>query len=541
MSAVHTRTFAAINAWTEALGPDKIAADSAVLGRYSRTLQDSGPCPCCILYPTSTEEVQAVVKVAGEHGVPVYPISRGKNWGYGDACAPTEGAAIVDLSRMNRIIEVNTELAYAVIEPGVSQGELHAYLKEHKTGLWMDCTGAGADSSLVGNTLDRGFGHTRYGDHFLTTCGMEVVLADGRVLNTGYGHYPNAKAARVYRYGVGPSLDGIFCQSNYGIVTRIGLWLMPEPEDFAFFLAQVDRDEDLAALVDALRPLRINGTLNTALHIGNDLRMFSTKRRYPWEEAGGVTPMPEELRARMRRSEGMGAWNAGSSISGTREQVKSTKRIIRKALKGVAKVRFVDDRLLSLGERVTGALSRFGLLKSLKEQLRALRPVYGLLKGQPAEEALVGTQWRLRRDPGNVLDPLENGSGLMWISPVLPMTGRAAREVMDIAEPIFRSFGFDPLATFTMINERAMIGILNVYYDKSDAKETQEAMACYDALVPALMKAGYIPYRVGLRGLPKVYNGGDVFWDVAQQIKRVLDPEDIIARGRYIPPQAPSK
>jgi 4-cresol dehydrogenase (hydroxylating) len=442
---------------------------------------------------------------------------------------------------MNRIIEVNTELAYAVIEPGVSQGELHAYLKEHKTGLWMDCTGAGADSSLVGNTLDRGFGHTRYGDHFLTTCGMEVVLADGRVLNTGYGHYPNAKAARVYRYGVGPSLDGIFCQSNYGIVTRIGLWLMPEPEDFAFFLAQVDRDEDLAALVDALRPLRINGTLNTALHIGNDLRMFSTKRRYPWEEAGGVTPMPEELRARMRRSEGMGAWNAGSSISGTREQVKSTKRIIRKALKGVAKVRFVDDRLLSLGERVTGALSRFGLLKSLKEQLRALRPVYGLLKGQPAEEALVGTQWRLRRDPGNVLDPLENGSGLMWISPVLPMTGRAAREVMDIAEPIFRSFGFDPLATFTMINERAMIGILNVYYDKSDAKETQEAMACYDALVPALMKAGYIPYRVGLRGLPKVYNGGDVFWDVAQQIKRVLDPEDIIARGRYIPPQAPSK
>jgi 4-cresol dehydrogenase (hydroxylating) len=537
MSTASTRTFGAIADWTQELGPDKIALTAETGDRYSRTTQDVGTCPCCILYPTAVEDVQAIVRVAGRHGVPVYPISRGKNWGYGDACAPTEGAAIVDLSRMNRILEVNTELAYAVIEPGVSQGQLHEYLKEHKTGLWMDCTGAGADSSLVGNTLDRGFGHTRYGDHFLTTCGMEVVLADGRVLDTGYGHYPNAQAARVYRYGVGPSLDGIFCQSNYGIVTRIGLWLMPEPEDFAFFLAQVDRDEDLPALVDALRPLRMSGMLNTALHIGNDLRMFSTTKRYPWEAAGGVTPLPENLRARMRHSEKLGAWNAGGSISGTKAHVRATRKAIKQALKGVARLRFVDDRLLSFGERMTRALSPFGLLTREREQLRALKPVYGLLKGQPAEEALQGTRWRLRQDPGELLDPLDTGAGLMWISPVLPMTGRAAREVMGIVEPIFNRFGFDALATFTMINERAMIAILNIYYDKADPNETAEAMTCYDTLVPELMNAGYIPYRVGLRGLPKVHRD-DVFWDVAQQIKQALDPGDIIARGRYIPPQA---
>ena len=121
--------------------------------------------------------------------MPVYPISCGKNWGYGDACAPAAGSAILDLGRMNRILEVNRELAYCVIEPGVTQGQLFNYLRDNKTGLWMDATAAGPESSLVGNTADRGFGHTRYGDHFLTCSGMEIVLADGRVLNTGFGHF----------------------------------------------------------------------------------------------------------------------------------------------------------------------------------------------------------------------------------------------------------------------------------------------------------------------------------------------------------------
>ena len=101
---------------------------------------------------------------------------------------------------------------------------------------------------------------------------MEVVLADGRVLNTGFGHYPDAKAARVYRYGLGPFLDGLFSQSNYGIVTKIGLWLLPEPEVFNFYYFKVSSREGLAELIDQIRPLRMAGILRTAIHIGNDYR-----------------------------------------------------------------------------------------------------------------------------------------------------------------------------------------------------------------------------------------------------------------------------
>ncbi len=528
---------AVVDAWRQALGADKVDDAEATRTRYARSTQGKGTVPCCVLYPTSTEEVQAVLRIASEHDTVVYPISRGKNWGYGDACAPTEGAAIVDLSRMNRILEVNTELAYAVIEPGVTQGQLYDYLQENNTGLWMDCTGAGLDASLVGNTLDRGFGHTRYGDHFLTACGMEIVLADGRVVRTGFGHYPNSKAQHVYRYGVGPFLDGIFCQSNYGIVTRLGLWLMPKPESFCFFYVTVPHDEDIGPLVDALRPLRMDGLLPAALHIGNDYRIFSSRGIYPWEATNGVTPLPESERVRLRSAMGIGAWNVGSAFTGRAGHVGATRRALKKAVGSLGKLTFVSDRKMELIRWAVPKLNRMGFAKRPAELLDSLETLFTTLKGKPTNDALRGTHWRLRtKPPSDSSDPLDYGGGLMWISPVLPMTGRDASRVMAMVEPIFAEHRFEPLATFTMINERSMIAILNVAFDKAVPEEAAAADRCYHALFDALMAEGYIPYRAGLSGLASLSDPADPFWQVAGDIKRALDPKDIISRGRYLPP-----
>ena len=131
---------------------------------YSRTTLPTRTIPAAVVQPSSTEEVQHVVRIAAEHGIKWHVISRGKNWGYGDACAPTDGQVIIELARLNRIREVNRELAYAVIESGVSQGQLYAYLRDNKLPLMMDVTGAGPDASIVGSILQRGFGHTPYGD-----------------------------------------------------------------------------------------------------------------------------------------------------------------------------------------------------------------------------------------------------------------------------------------------------------------------------------------------------------------------------------------
>ena len=530
-------TDAAVSEWITTLGEEAVARDPGSLDKYARTTQAKATRPCCILYPESTADVQAIVVIASDHGVPVYPISCGKNWGYGDACAPTDGAAIVDLGRMNRILEVNTELAYCVLEPGVTQGQLFAHLQDNDTGLWMDASAAGPESSLVGNTVERGFGHTRYGDHFQTCSGMEIVLADGRVLNTGFGHFPNAKATHVYPYGVGPYLDGLFTQSNYGIVTKMGLWLMPEPEAFTFFYFQVPRFQDFEGLVDRIRPLRLSGTLDTAIHIGNDFRVLAGSGKYPWDLTDGAAPLPPEIRQRLRAQSGAQAWQGSGSITGTKAHVRATRNALKKALRGcVSRLVFVDDRKLRRLEAMCAALNTVGMGDKMTRFMKILRPNYDLLKGVPTIEPVMGAYWRLRKPPDAPGEPLDSGCGLYWVSPVIPMKGSEAIALLNLAKPIFAEHGFDMVVSMILLTERSLVGIFNVAFDKSVPEEAERASACYEALVDAMMSRGYNLYRAGLQGMPKMRKEPSGFWDVAAEIKRALDPKDIISRGRYNSP-----
>ncbi len=517
------------------VGPDHVASDEATRHRYARSSSAAATMPRAVVRPGSTDEVQRLVELAGTCGLALYPISRGCNWGYGDACPPTAGQVIVDLGRMNRILELNRRLGYVVIEPGVSQGQLWHHLQREAPQWWMDSTGAGPEASLVGNTMDRGFGHTRYGDHSATACGMQVVLGDGRVLNTGLGHYEQARAHRAYRHGVGPELDGLFSQSNFGIVTRIGLWLMPAPEAFAaFFFSSPDPDA-LPGLIERLAPLRMAGLLQSAVHIGNDLRLLSARTRYPWQQAGGRTPLPAELRRSLCQEYGIDAWTGCGTITGTRGTVRATARAVRRALRGYRTV-LLNDRRMALAHRVGHLLGRLGAGATLRQNLATVDPLYRLLKGEPTIESMAGTLWRVRGEVElPVTDPLEAHAGIMWSSPVLPLTGDDARRLLDLIEPIYASHGFETMVTFTMISERAMIAVTNLCFDAREQAEARRAAACHDVLGRTLMDHGYVPYRVGPRGHAKLARGSTVFWDVVGQIKQTLDPGGVISPGRYEP------
>ena len=93
---------------------------------------------------------------------------------------------MLDLHRMNRILDINEEYGYAVVEPGVSFFDLYEEIQRRGLSLWPSVPAIGW-GSVLGNTLDRGFGYTPNGEHSQSQCGMEVVLPNGDLLRTGMG------------------------------------------------------------------------------------------------------------------------------------------------------------------------------------------------------------------------------------------------------------------------------------------------------------------------------------------------------------------
>jgi len=519
-----------------AIGNEFVLDDEQSIQQYSRTTLSKGTTPQAVVKPENKKEIKKIVKIANECKVGVYPISKGKNWGYGSACAVQDGQIILDLSRMNRIIQVNEQLAYAVIEPGVTQIQLVEYLKENNIPLWLDCSGSGPDASILGNTLERGFGHTPYGDHFMHSCGMEVILGDGRELKTGYGHYENSQAKHVFKYGIGPYLDGLFTQSNFGIVTEMGVWLMPEPECSNMFYCAVPKEEDLSAVVEALRPLKLNGQIKSLIHIGNDLRVISSFNQYPWEEAKNKTPLSDDLREYFCKRGGFGAWNVSGAIYGSKNQVRMNKKDLKKALKRLGKIQFIGNGSLGVLRRFSTILQRFSLLPEFNTKLKSLDKVYGLLQGNPTDAFLFGTLWRVKGPlQTNSIDPLDHNAGMMWISPIMPMTGGAAENLIQLINPVFKQYGFEPLITVSLITERAMVSVITISFDKNDVDETSKAQNCYDDLFKLVMSEGYIPYRTNIHTMEKLSENSKIFWDITKEMKTVFDPNGIIAPGRYQP------
>src|SRR5215831_6440305 len=142
------------------------------------------PAPSAAVAPESVEQVQAIVRIASQYKVPLWTVSTGKNLAYGGSAPRVSGSVVLDLKRMNRILEVNDRNHYALVEPGVSYFDLYRYIHEKGLNVFIDAPDPGWGSP-VGNTLDRGGGHTPLRDHFSTLCGLEVVLANGDVVRTG--------------------------------------------------------------------------------------------------------------------------------------------------------------------------------------------------------------------------------------------------------------------------------------------------------------------------------------------------------------------
>lgn len=527
----------AIAAFREALGSEHVSDDPASRERYATATFPTPHSVPAVIRPGTREDVQACLRIANEFRVPVYPISTGLNTGYGSTVPAADGCVVMELKRLDRIIEYNADLGYVTVEPGVTQEQLYAYLRERNAPYWLDVTGASPRHSMIGNIAERGFGHTAYSDHFAHIGGMQVVLPQGDLIATGFGQYDNAKATGVYRWGVGPHYDGLFTQSNLGVIVEATIWLMPTPAYTQFFACRIDNDADLPVLIEALRPLRLDGTIRSAMHIGNDYKIISAIQSYPWDASKGETPLPQDVLAAKSKEWDCGPWNASGALYGTRAEVRAARRKVKKALKGkVQRLQFLDQNLLWLAEKVAKPY-QWVTGVNLQEMMKMLKPVFGMTQGVPSAGMLPSNYWRKHALPAVSADlsPEQDNCGVLWIAPVAPTSGVHASAIWDIVRSTMLGHGYEPAVSITLLTERTIDCVVNVSYDRDVPGEDERAMACHDDMLARLCEAGYYPYRLGIQTVGKMPRKTDAYESFFKGIREQLDPNGILAPGRYLP------
>jgi FAD/FMN-containing dehydrogenase len=526
----------AISGWRAALGEDAVLVDHGRQKYEANCIGLARSVPVA-LRPRSEDEVRAIVAVASECAVPLYPVSTGNNWGYGSATPSSERCVVVDLSRMDRVLGVDPDLGLVTVQPGVTQGSLRAYLDQRRLPFMVPVTGAGPTCSLVGNALDRGYGITPHADHFAAVRSIRAVLANGEVYRSALAAAGGGVVDGAQKWGIGPYLDGLYSQGGFGIVTEMTLALARLPERVEAFVVELDDDRRLEPLVEAVRGLlQAAGGGIGGVNLINRLRLLAMVHPYPARAVAPGQAIPPELIEAMGSAAAAPRWLCLGALYGDDTVVAGLRRAVRRRLGPVGgRLRFVSRRHVALARRIAGLAPR-RLAGGLARRAGMAEEILDILSGRPRETALKLAYWKTRRAPPSKrpLDPARDGCGIIWFSPLVPMKAAAVRTYVDLAHEICPRYGVDPLITLTTVSEHCFDSTLPILYDRALGPEA--AHACYDALLEACHSHGFLPYRMDIRSMRRLADDGESpYWRMVRSLKRAIDPADLIAPGRYAP------
>jgi (+)-pinoresinol hydroxylase len=479
--------------------------------------------------PDGVDQVQKVVRTANQYKIPIYPVSTGKNLGYGGAAPVYSGSVVLDLKRMNRILEVNEENAYALVEPGVSYFDLYRYIQEKGLKLWVDVPDPGWGSP-VGNALDRGGGYlmAHLRNHFDSHCGMEVVLASGEILRTGMGAMPGARTWQNYKSGFGPWVDGIFSQSNFGVVTKMGFWLLPEPDAYLSGTVYVPRHADLVPLVKILNYLENTRVTNGMPDLGSPLLQIPMISEIAaWMSGDGPPPPDAELSGLLGNSEagyspeleayallkGISYWSCKLSFYGPAKANEANWEFAKEKFSAISGAKFVDNE-------------SYKLPLTAEQREKVHKPQFGI----PSLAMFsIGARSRTNPQPTN---------GHMWFSPIIPRTGEAIFEANRVFNQAAKEFGL-PVLGFSLPScywERAFIFIF-AFPVTRDIETNKKNRAAFKKLVERAAEHGWGEYRTApayQETIMSTYSyNHHALLGFHQTLKDAVDPNGILSAGRY--------
>jgi 4-cresol dehydrogenase (hydroxylating) len=461
--------------------------------------------------PADVEQVQKIVRIANERRIPLYTISAGRNLAYGGSAPVYSGSVVLDLKRMNRILEVNERNAYALVEPGVSYFDLYRHIREKKLNLWIDTPDPGW-GSVIGNALDHGAGYTPlpFRDHFEAHCGMEVVLASGEIVRTGMGALPAAKTWNQFRYGIGPLVDGLFSQSNFGIVTKMGFWLYPQPEAFKAGTIRVQRHDDIIPFVDILASLMYSGVVNCQLGIISPV----------------LNGPPDAARDALLASDSTSSADWDNYATGHRRHFWECTVYFYGAPQIVdAQWSYTKERFSAIpGARFEDGVSyRFPLndeqIAKVGEKVRLGIPNLGIYAG-------------LLPEAGETPN-----TGHMDLSPILPMSGEAILEALKTFQRAFREGGIIPKYGIVQSFHWRSFILFYGFPVTHDIEQNKKTRASYERMMKLAADHGWGVYRTHAAfhdtAVGTYSYNNHALLRFQEMLKDAVDPNGILSPGRY--------
>jgi 4-cresol dehydrogenase (hydroxylating) len=344
---------------------------------------------------------------------------------------------------------------------------------------------------------------------------MEVVLANGEIVRTGMGALPGAATWAEYRYGFGPTVDGLFAQGNVGVVTKMGIHLLPAPEAYQTSGVTVPRRADIVPLVATVNALEHGGVIGMPEYrspLGGfgqaDPEMAAMMSR-------PQLPSDEELE-RYAASRNRGYWSCNLQFYGGPSVI-------------TAKLDYAKNRLRAA---IPGAEFNDGEMWTFPLTQAQLDRAHKVALGIPnMSQFSIGARSPLNPSPRD---------GHLWFSPIIPKTGEAVLEAQRVFMQAFRDLGepsmVSPFSAPATWMYRAFIFIMGFPIFRNDPGSNRRTREVFRALVRVAAGHGWGEYRTAPAFQDEVmatysYNNNALL-RLHETIKDALDPNGILSAGR---------
>ena len=313
--------------------------------------------------------------------------------------------------------------------------------------------------------------------HHQCMAGMEVMLADGDVVRTGQFGISNSPSAFLSRLTYGPSVEGLFLQSNLGVVTKLSLWLTPRPQAYMACAFSMPAFDDVAVMVDAFGAMKRDGTIQSCVWFTSlvETLCIGGRRGDYW---AGEGPVPDWRLEQLRDETGVGYWYARWGLYGPRRVVQAQFAEIKAVLAERAPTGTITGTLYEGGEDGAGV------------DAASVPDHHGsMFVGVPSLWSLPLINWPIPRD--------REGGGRAAhgdYAPVIPSSGKLVLEWMRASKPICEANGVELMADFFMLERHVVL--MNMFtWDQTDPEQKKKMERLYYGLYEEAKKRGYGMYR----------------------------------------------